>query len=689
MSINRLFLLAAIIATSFSLATSGYIAHHQYRAYENAKLSSTIVDIVMSASRYSERIALERGQRSQSLTAQQMPSAEALATIDKHTRATDQVLAESRAGAANLPADLQIKALKLLTDAETQLASIRELTKRELAKPHAERQATIGTSLIEETNKSLRLIDQLMRELISLLHERQPSVARFTDVVRFSSLLRETMGQRSSFLSQYVGGRPFTPATTQLANQLTGEGRAYWNSLVYFVETVGEYPELMRALETTRVAARTEGENLYTAMVAEASAGQAPRMPLAEWREWTVKTLATTLTTRDVATVEARKLTATLKSSARSQLMIAVGVFSAILFAMSLLAFFFNRRVIVPMKDLSKQINQIAEGNLDRTVSHATRKDEIGQIASALDALRQGALAAREFEQQAQQDKLETARKTRHELAETFKIEIGNSWKTLHNVYRLISSSSDKSANVAISMQEKNTEAAEGITEVAQRVTSMASASHELAAAIAEVSSQTTRASAIAATAAAEAQTACGHVAALTTISSRIDQIVGLISGIAEQTNLLALNATIEAARAGEAGRGFAVVATEVKNLANQTSEATAEITQQIEDMRNAIQRSATSMTTVGQSMPLIEQNSVAISAAMDQQRVTTEDMARNVAAAASRAEVLLDMTEIVLQASLDGVVAAEQALAAVAQLEEEASSMEKRTSEFADRLAA
>jgi len=91
-------------------------------------------------------------------------------------------------------------------------------------------------------------------------------------------------------------------------------------------------------------------------------------------------------------------------------------------------------------------------------------------------------------------------------------------------------------------------------------------------------------------------QTSAQQVRALVQQSESITAFIDLIKQISSQTNLLALNAAIEAARAGEHGRGFEVVASEVRKLAEKSTDSTAQITAIIEEILRDTDRAVTVM---------------------------------------------------------------------------------------------
>jgi methyl-accepting chemotaxis protein len=164
-----------------------------------------------------------------------------------------------------------------------------------------------------------------------------------------------------------------------------------------------------------------------------------------------------------------------------------------------------------------------------------------------------------------------------------------------------------------------------------QNVQSMSTATKHLSNSVAEIRQQVEMSTEMISAAVVQARTSNDQVQGLSIAAQKIGDVVKLITDIAGQTNLLALNATIEAARAGEAGKGFAVVAGEVKALANQTQQATEEISLQVATIQEATRISVHAIREVTETIGKVNESSTVIAAAVSQQSDTTREIARSV----------------------------------------------------------
>lgn len=278
-------------------------------------------------------------------------------------------------------------------------------------------------------------------------------------------------------------------------------------------------------------------------------------------------------------------------------------------------------KVSGPVKKAAQFTQTIAGGDLTN-VLEIRQKDEIGAMAAAMNHMVAG-------------------------LSGIFK-DISTGVFTLNETVSNLSIISDRLKIGAEDLSKKSESVAtgsrimnEGISSISSCATQsstnlsiLTAAMAEMDATVNEIAKNTGKARTITRSAVEAAESASLKIHALGTEAEEIGQVTEVISEISGQTNLLALNATIEAARAGSAGKGFAVVATEIKALAGQTDAAARDIAEKITRIQQSTRGGVTEIGEISNVIREVDEIVSAISDAIEEQTVTSSQIAQNIAEA-------------------------------------------------------
>jgi methyl-accepting chemotaxis protein len=357
------------------------------------------------------------------------------------------------------------------------------------------------------------------------------------------------------------------------------------------------------------------------------------------------------------------------------------------------IAFLIARGIIRPLSGLTAGMKELAGGNFGVVLPGLDRKDEVGEMAQAVETFKVKAedKARQEAETKIKQDEV-LARQRKVEMAkmaDDFESAVGQIVAAVSSASTQLEASAGTLTATAERAQELTGVVASASEEASANVQSVASATEELSSSVNEISRQVQESARMASDAVGQARSTTERVSELSKAASRIGDVVELINTIAGQTNLLALNATIEAARAGEAGRGFAVVASEVKALAEQTAKATGEIGQQINGIQAATEDSVSAIKEISGTIERLSEISSTIAAAVEEQGAATQEISRNVQQAAQGTQQVSSNVADVQRGATETGSASSQVLSAAQTLSTDSNRLKLEVGKFLDSVRA
>lgn len=343
-----------------------------------------------------------------------------------------------------------------------------------------------------------------------------------------------------------------------------------------------------------------------------------------------------------------------------------------------------------PLRELSQVMALLVEGKLEVEIPYIDKETEIGEMARKVAIFKQNAIDKKnlEQEQKAMAIKVEAEKKqAAAKFAKDFQSKVFSVVETVTSAANDMKHNAKNLFEMADKTSEESTAVAAATEQTSASVLTVASAVEELSTSISNINRQVTESTKMNDEAVSEVRRADATIATLMTSAEQIGDVVKLIQSIARQTNLLALNATIEAARAGEAGRGFAVVASEVKSLANQTAQATEEISQKISTVQHVSAETVQAIRGIGKTIEQTSQLAANISIAMQQQAEAAREISNNVNQASLGTKKITASIMGVTKDATQSHVAADEVLKDSHTLLEQANKMQSEISSFLDKI--